>query len=62
MTRKPKSGTRNCWTQWFRHVDPRECVMKMAKNSGWNYCGHPAREYKSSCIPAKAGAREGILR
>ena len=37
-------------------------VMKIAKKFGLEILCRPACEYKSSCIPAKAGAREGILR
>jgi hypothetical protein len=37
-------------------------LMEIAEIFGLEILCRPAREYKSSCIPAKAGAREGILR
>jgi hypothetical protein len=37
-------------------------VMEIAKKFGLEFLCRPACEYKSSWIPAKAGAREGILR
>jgi hypothetical protein len=36
--------------------------MEMAKTFGLENLCRPACEYKSGCIPAKAGAHEGILR
>ena len=35
--------------------------MDMAEKFGLEILCRAAREHKSSCIPAKAGAREGIL-